>query len=96
MRNNFFKPIYLLVAVMMIGSIIFTFSNSQYATRKMGGSYVENLPKNVKVVNVTWKDSNLWILTRPMKDNEQPETYTFKESSLLGVLEGTVTIKESK
>ena len=54
------------------------------------------LPKGEKLVEVTWKDSNIWYLTRPMKEDDEPETYTFKEDSEWGVFEGTVTIVESK
>ena len=35
------------------------------------------------------------ILTRPMRDDEEPETHTFQQSSEFGVFEGTVTIVES-
>ncbi|UGO51021.1 signal peptide-containing lipoprotein [Bacillus phage vB_BanS_Nate] len=68
----------------------------QMATRKMGGSYDVNLPKGEKLVNVTWKESSLWYMTRPMTPEDKVETYKFKEDSTFGVMEGTVTIKESR
>ena len=34
----------------------------------------------------------MWYLTRPMRDDEEPETHTFQQSSEFGVFEGTVTI----
>ena len=37
----------------------------------------------------------MWYLTRPMRDDEEPETHTFQQSSEFGVFEGTVTIVES-
>ena len=37
----------------------------------------------------------MWYLTRPMRDDEEPETHTFEQSSEFGVFEGTVTIIES-
>lgn len=40
-------------------------------------------------------DDSLWYLTRPMRDDEEPETHTFQQSSEFGVFEGTVTIIES-
>ncbi|MNN85818.1 hypothetical protein D3C81_2031510 [compost metagenome] len=64
--------------------------------RKWGGTENVNLPEGKKLINVSWKDSDLWILTRDMKENEEPETYEYIESSNLGVLEGKVIIKEIK
>ena len=47
-------------------------------------------------MNITWKDSDLWYLTKPMTDDDVAETYTFQEDSKMGVLEGTVTVVEHK
>ena len=44
---------------------------------------------------ITWKDGgSLWYLTRPMREDEKPETHVFKQSSSYGIFEGTVTIVE--
>jgi hypothetical protein len=48
----------------------------------------------MKLVNITWKEDDVWYLTRPMHSEEVPEEYTFKESSSFGIMEGTMTIKE--
>lgn len=80
------------------------------AARKFGGTTKIDLPVNQKLVNVTWKDNDnsppsLWILTRPMRKagdttrsaslfDDFAETYTFKEKSTFGVIEGTVIIVE--
>jgi hypothetical protein len=68
----------------------------QWFARSWGGTVIERLPRNVKLVNVTWKTSNLWILTKPMTKDDVAETYEFRESSLFGALEGKVIIFESK
>lgn len=65
-------------------------------TRKFGGTQTIKLEQGQKLVNVTWKDTDLWILTRDMQPNEQPESYRFKEDSNMGILEGTVKLIESK
>ena len=49
-----------------------------------------------KLEEITWKDASLWYLTRPMTEDDIAETHVFKQSSNWGVLEGTVTIVESK
>jgi hypothetical protein len=54
------------------------------------------LPNNQKLVNVTWKEGELWYLTRQMKQGEVAETYTFNEKSSFGLIEGTVIITENK
>ena len=64
--------------------------------KNWGGHSTVTLPKGHKLVNVTWKESNLWYLSRPMKEGEAVETYTFKEDSSWGVISGTVTFVESK
>lgn len=54
------------------------------------------LPAGQKLLMVTWKDSDLWLLWRPMRADDIAETYTLKEESTFGVFNGTVTIKERK
>lgn len=64
--------------------------------QRWGGSSTETLPSNTKLVNITWKNENLWLITRPMRTNELPETYIFREVSNFGFMEGKITIIESK
>lgn len=64
--------------------------------KNWGGEGTINLPKGQKLVNVTWKESQIWYLTRPMDSAEVAETYSFHEESSYGVIEGTYTIVESK
>lgn len=61
-----------------------------------GNMDLKDFPCGHKLVNVTWKSSNLWYLTRPLREDDILETYTFTESSSIGVMEGTVTIKECR
>jgi len=61
-----------------------------------GGSASVALPASQKLVTATWKDQELWYLTRPMRADETPETFTLNESSSWGVVEGKVTFTESK
>jgi len=68
----------------------------QWFAKNVGGSYTVDLPCNQKFVNLAWKETNLWILSRPMYKTDTPEVYTLQEDSTTGILEGTVTIKECK
>lgn len=68
----------------------------QSMTKDFGGSMTVHLEPNQKLEEITWKDSTLWYLTRPMTENDIAETHTFQESTDFGVFEGTVTIIETK
>jgi hypothetical protein len=79
-----------------LGLLFLTSCTSNARSKNWGGTYTIKLPTNTKLVEATWKDANLWYLTRPMKENEIPETLTFQEDSQFGVMEGTVIFVESK
>jgi hypothetical protein len=64
--------------------------------KNFGGEGTINLPKGRKLVNVTWKETEVWYLTRPMDSTDVAQTYQFQEESSWGVMEGTYNIIESK
>lgn len=88
----------LLASVMLlVGAAIGAVScTEQERARGWGGSTSMQLDKGRKLVNVTWKGTDMWVLTRKMHDGEQAETYEFKESSSWGMMEGSVTIVETR
>ncbi len=49
----------------------------QTATRNFGGTTTLKLEPNEKLEEITWKDDSLWYLTRPMRDDEEPEVHIF-------------------
>lgn len=61
--------------------------------RNFGGNETVKLEKGERLVNITWKESDLWILTK-VDTLAKPATYTFKEKSNAGILNGSVTIVE--
>ena len=72
-------------------------SCEQYFTRQCGGHTTIKLEKGEKLIEATWKGSgDLWYLVEPMDSDYTPKTKVFKESSLYGVMEGSVTFIESK
>jgi len=87
------KTFYVILVVLLLFALA---ACQQLFTRNFGGNMTETLPDDTKLVMATWKESNLWYLTRPMLSTDEAQTYTFKESSLYGVLEGKVTIIERK
>ena len=82
--------------ILIVAILILSGCTQQERARSFGGTATTNLPAGEKLVTVTWKETDLWLLTRPMKDTEQPETYHFREDSTWDVMEGTVVIKESR
>lgn len=74
--------------------IAYGFTQNQKA-KTFGGIETIQLEKGVRLVNITWKGkegADLWILTK--KDTTKPVTYSFKEKSNFGVMEGEVIIIE--
>lgn len=65
-------------------------------TRQWGGEMTINLPAGQELMEVTWKDNDLFYLTRPMAPDYVPVTKTFQESASWGILESTVYFVEHK
>ena len=57
--------------------------------RQCGGTETVDMPEGRILVNCTWKQDNLWVLT---KDTATGEMY-FNEKSSFGVLEGEINFK---
>lgn len=71
-------------------------SGCNMMAKSYGGTTSVDLPTGEKLTEVTWKDNSLWYLTRPMREGEEAETWTFQEKSNSGIMEGKVILKESK
>lgn len=83
-----------LLIIIMIVCCVFTGCHN--TTRSFGDSMTVELEPGQKLEEITWKDNDLWILSRPMREDEQAETHTFHEDSEWGVFEGTVTVVEKE
>lgn len=80
-----------LTLVFIIAAI--ALGGEQFFARKLGGHQVIELKAEERLQTIAWKEGDLWLLT--YKDASiEPRTYNFNEDSLLGVLEGSVTIIE--
>lgn len=82
------------IAVLALASL--TGCSEQTMARNFGGDMTIELEPGQKLEEITWKDDELWYVTRPMREDEFAETHTFQESSAFGLVEGTVTIIESE
>ena len=81
------------IAVLTLG---LTSCTDNIRARAWGGTAEVELPQGQKLEVVTWKDADIWYLTRPMREGEVAETYNFQEESSWGMVEGTIIIKETK
>ncbi len=81
-----------MLATFLIALVMCSATGCQTTTRNFGGTTTLKLEPNRKLEEITWKDDSLWYLTRPMRDDEEPEVHIFKESDSLGILEGTVKL----
>lgn len=93
MKRKIFK--YISVGF-LIALVMCCATGCQTTTKNFGGTTTLKLEPNKKLEEITWKDDSLWYLTRPMRDDEEPEVHIFKESDNLGILEGTVKVIESR
>ena len=76
-------------ALMMVGC-------EQYASRQAGGTLTIKLESGQKLIEATWKESDLWYLTEPMDSDYKPKTKVFRENAVFGILEGKVIFIESR
>ena len=78
------------VALVLTLSLVGCTSNE--SARRFGGTETIDLKPGARVVNVTWKEVDLWILTK--QDTTKPTSYSFKEKSNFGLMEGEIIINE--
>ena len=86
------KKIFTILAV----ALVLSSCTQNSMVKQFGGTATYNLPKGQKLINCTWKDDNLWYLTRPMATSDSAVTYSFSEKNSMGLAEGTYIINESK
>ena len=75
--------------VLVLGVVVLTSCTENARARRFGGTEEVTLKPNEVVLNVTWKESEMWICTQ---DTVKNVTY-FREKSAWGVMEGTVILK---
>ena len=80
----------------LLGLILLFSCTENQRARNFGGEEHITLSPNEKLINMTWKQDDLWILTSEADSNFVPTTYKFQEKSSYGVMEGTITVQEAK
>ncbi len=78
--------------ILIIASVAVAFLASctdNQRARQFGGTETVDIPEGRILVNCTWKEEDLWILT---KDTATGKMF-FNEKSSFGVLEGEINFK---
>ncbi len=83
-----------LLLILSVGILLTSCTDNQRA-RSFGGRETIELEANRKLINISWKQDDLWILTEQV-DSIIPKVYKLQEKSSFGLMEGTIVIKESK
>ena len=93
MKSNT-KDLTLIVIVLLMAVVAActTSCTANERARNFGGTEHITLDKGERLVNMTWKQDDLWVLTK--QDSTKPSTYTFREKSSYGVMEGKIVITE--
>lgn len=61
-------------------------------TRRFGGKEERTINTHEVLVNMTWKDNDLWVLTRDTTTG----VFHFRESSSFGIWEGEINVTPLK
>ena len=80
----------------LVLALVVTLTSCNSIARHFGGNQTISIPAGEKLKNVTWEGNDLWYLTRKMNPTDSAETYQLQEQSNLGVLQGTITLIETK
>lgn len=85
------KRLLLTGIIMMVTGIVLLVASctDNERARRFGGTEQVELKPNEIVLNVTWKENEMWICTKDTTTN----TVYFREKSSWGVMEGTVILK---
>lgn len=92
-KGEFMKKIFFAALLSMM---LFGLTACQSTTKNLGGTTTIKLKPGVKLEEITWKDDDLWYLTRPMRDNESAETHTFDQSTDFGFKGQVIIIEKNK
>lgn len=82
------KKLKIILGLLLI-TTLFTSCTKNERVKYFGGKDELKLKDNEILINITWKDSDMWVLTIDTTTNIK----YFRESSSWGVFEGEIIIK---
>jgi hypothetical protein len=75
--------------ILTASSLIFVGCTENSRARHWGGTEKIEIKKNEVLLNATWKESNLWVLTQ----DTITKVNHFREHSSYGIMEGEILMK---
>lgn len=85
-----------LAVLLTLLTFAMTACTANQRAKTFGGETTVQVPCDHVVFDVTWKGEDLWYATQPPRPDWRPERKTFIEASSYGVIEGKVTLVESR
>ena len=82
----------LLIALIVAAGLAGCTANQM--AREFGGTMTVRIPADQQFVDVPWKETTLWYITKPRELNHAATRYAFKADSAFGIFEGTVNFVE--
>lgn len=82
------------ILILLTLSILFIGCSDQDRAKSFGGTATIDLPAGKELVNLSWKETNLWYCIRDRKAGETIDTFQYQESSSYGIVEGTIIVIE--
>ena len=82
----------IIISLTILISVFILSACEQSITRNFGGHSTQSIPAGTTLMNITWKQDNMWILYHDPKTGN----CVFQESSNMGILQGSVTIPNCK
>lgn len=83
--------------VILASMMILSSCTQNERVKRFGGSATIDIPADRQFVNVTWKENDLWVVTKTRTTSDTlRNVYQLQESSSWGILEGTYTINETR
>ncbi len=80
----------------VLGFVAMAGCTDNQRAKVFGGTATINIPCDQVVFDVTWKGEDLWYATQPAPSGWTPQTKRFTEYSSYGMIQGEVTLTESR
>ncbi len=93
------RPILLspFIVLAAISAALLTSCTQNQRVTTFGGAADLSIPAGQHVLTASFDhDNDLWVLTRPMRADEAPQTLTLTEHSSVGLLNGVFVLRESR
>lgn len=78
----------IIIALLITSALFFSSCTENYRTKNLGGKMELHIPNNESLINITFKNDEIWVLTKDANSN----IYHFREKSAYGIMEGEILL----